>query len=228
MVTLYMGVTNEIATPQASFSRHRRRCTVCHHPRRKRIEQEFLRWRNPAELAREFGIPHCSAIYRHAHAFRLFERRRLNFDCLSEQIRECEQSANPTADAVLQAVRLLAQTTLGGQWIDSPRRVIVNNIVQTDAPRRSRKRTPARDRVEQLDFVPPEARPRPKANAAARTTMSLAQQVTAAQQLIADAHRRVRNLAKQLKRNGATALTANHKIAVPESYLAENAALENS
>jgi hypothetical protein len=41
---------------RASMGRRQRKCPVCHHPQRKEIEQEYLRWRSPAAIAREYGL----------------------------------------------------------------------------------------------------------------------------------------------------------------------------
>ncbi len=59
--------------------RHRRLCTICHHPEREAIEEAFLQWRNVRLIAGEFhasGGP--TAIYRHARALNLFKKRNLN------------------------------------------------------------------------------------------------------------------------------------------------------
>jgi hypothetical protein len=55
-----------------SLGRHERKCTVCNHPDREVIEEEFLRWYVPEDIARDHDIPYASAIYRHAHATGLF------------------------------------------------------------------------------------------------------------------------------------------------------------
>ena len=61
---------------RAAMGPHTRRCNVCRHPNRKAIEHEFLRWRSPDQIAREYGIPDHSSIYRHVHATGIFARRR--------------------------------------------------------------------------------------------------------------------------------------------------------
>ena len=60
-----------------SLGRHERKCTICEHPDRKAIEQEFLRWYAPQHIAQDHDIPYASAIYRHAHV-RQPQRRREN------------------------------------------------------------------------------------------------------------------------------------------------------
>ena len=55
--------------------RHRRLCTVCHHPQRAAIEIAFLLWQSPAQIARDFGLRDRTNVYRHARAFGLLAAR---------------------------------------------------------------------------------------------------------------------------------------------------------
>jgi hypothetical protein len=116
---------------QPSLGRHKRRCTVCHHPERDLIEQEFLRWSSPYEISEAFDLKDPSSIYRHAHAFGLFARRRLNVRCVAEQILEGADSVKPTGNSVLRALRAFTQITDEGQWVEPPKRVVVTHVVRT-------------------------------------------------------------------------------------------------
>jgi hypothetical protein len=116
---------------QLSLGRHKRRCTVCHHPECDLIEQEFLRWSSPFEISEAFDLKDPTAIYRHAHAFGLFARRRLNVRCVAEQILEGADSVRPTGNSVLRALRAFTQITDEGQWIEPPKRVVVTHVVRT-------------------------------------------------------------------------------------------------
>jgi hypothetical protein len=53
--------------PSRALSRHKRKCTVCHHPERDHIEQEFLHWRSIRSIAKFYRLTD-RAVYRHAHA----------------------------------------------------------------------------------------------------------------------------------------------------------------
>jgi len=53
---------------KAPLGRHTRKCTVCNHPEREAIEEEFLRWRSPKDIADDYGFSDYSSIYRHARA----------------------------------------------------------------------------------------------------------------------------------------------------------------
>jgi hypothetical protein len=133
-----MKSTDELPAPHAlsgqeqpNLGRHQRRCKVCHHPDRDMIEQEFLRWSSPCEISEQFDLGDASSIYRHAHAFGLFARRRLNIRCVAEQILEGADSVKPTGNSVLRALRAFTQITDDGQWIEPPKRVVVTHVVRT-------------------------------------------------------------------------------------------------
>lgn len=90
---------------RAPMARHQRKCTVCHHPQRMEIEQDYLRWGSPATIARAYGLSGPTAIYRHVHATGIFARRRarlrLALDPLIEQVAE----VNITAHAIISAIK---------------------------------------------------------------------------------------------------------------------------
>lgn len=58
-----------------SPERHRRLCVVCRHPDRHWIEEAFLHWRSPQQIAIQYKIPDRASIYRHARALGLFALR---------------------------------------------------------------------------------------------------------------------------------------------------------
>jgi len=73
---------------RSHLPRHTRRCRVCAHPDRAAIEQDFLRWRSPEKLARDYGIADHSSIYRHVHATGLYARRQQTIRAALESILE--------------------------------------------------------------------------------------------------------------------------------------------
>jgi hypothetical protein len=112
-----------------SFGRHTRKCAVCNHPDRDAIEQEFLRWYAPQDIARDHDIPYASSIYRHAHATGLFERRRATIRLALEPLIEQATGVEATADSVVKAIRTYAQLNDAGQWVNAPSHV-VHHVVQ--------------------------------------------------------------------------------------------------
>lgn len=67
---------------------HRIKCNVCADPDRAAIDQAFLFWESPEKIARTYGIPDRSSIYRHARATGLFSRRRKSLSSALESILE--------------------------------------------------------------------------------------------------------------------------------------------
>src|SRR5437879_10968010 len=78
-----------VATTPAPVNqgRHEAQCTVCKHPHRGEIEQDFLHWKSPDKIAEAFGLSR-DAIYRHARAMDLVEPRRRNVRAALERIIE--------------------------------------------------------------------------------------------------------------------------------------------
>ena len=114
--------------PRAAMGAHTRRCNVCRHPDRKAIEHEFLRWRSPDKIAREYGIPDHSSIYRHVHATGIFARRRRAVRVALESVIECAEIVKVTASSVVKAVHAYTHLNEFGEWIKHPTKHIV--IVQ--------------------------------------------------------------------------------------------------
>src|SRR5271156_4045643 len=110
---------------RASAPRHARKCTVCHHPDREFIDQDYLRWLSPKKIAREYAISHHSVIYRHADATGLRAQRRASLRATLENFSEQAESVRATAGSVVAAVRLYAQINDQGQWTPPVRRHIV-------------------------------------------------------------------------------------------------------
>ena len=62
-------------TKKPSLGRHRRTCSICRHMKCAEIEADFVTWRSPAAIAKEYELSDRSSIYRHAHALGLFAKR---------------------------------------------------------------------------------------------------------------------------------------------------------
>jgi hypothetical protein len=119
----------------ASPSYHRRRCSVCKHPERKAIEEAFLQWRSATNIACEFQLPGCTAVYRHAHATGLFPRRSRNLRFALEHLIEDAERARPTAAGVVQAVRAYARINSAGRWVEPPTTHVIVSAPSPEAAR---------------------------------------------------------------------------------------------
>ena len=105
------------------FSRHQRKCTICDHPEREAIEEDFVHWHNVWRLARAYEIADYRSIYRHARATGLIHRRRQNFRSALDLIIENAASASVTADSVIRAIRASSCLDDSGRWTEPPKQV---------------------------------------------------------------------------------------------------------
>jgi hypothetical protein len=121
-------------------NRHSRKCLICQHPDRRLIDSDYLHWRSPSDITRQYSLGHRCAVYRHAQATGLTARRRSNVFSVLDSIVEQAETVRPSAGDVIKAVRLLSQ--LSGQWKEPERACIVTQQVAAD-------RSPNRDTPEQ-------------------------------------------------------------------------------
>jgi hypothetical protein len=110
---------NRSVSPQKpNFVSHRSHCSVCAHPQCEEIEREFISWRSPADIAREFKLRDRSAIYRHAHALDLGSKRDRNIRAALARIIEKVDGVQATAGAVIQAIALYARINARGELVE--------------------------------------------------------------------------------------------------------------
>jgi hypothetical protein len=57
----------KVQASAVSPGRHEFHCKICSHPKREEIEQAFLTWTSPIQIAENYGVSRDS-VYRHAHA----------------------------------------------------------------------------------------------------------------------------------------------------------------
>ena len=107
--------------------KHESHCSICRHPDREAIEEEFIHWFSPRATAEDYDID-VRAIYRHAHAFNLFtvRNRKIRF-VLSHALERAEHAAPPTAGDLNRMVRTFTRLTDDGEWIEPPSHVIVSS-----------------------------------------------------------------------------------------------------
>jgi hypothetical protein len=105
---------------------HELHCSVCEHPLRAIIDEEFLHWISVDSIARKYDVG-WRAIYRHAHATGIFDQRYRNLRSALGHIVECANVAIPTSRDVIRAVHHLARINAKGEWIDPPTHVVVSS-----------------------------------------------------------------------------------------------------
>ncbi|MGH9712480.1 MAG: hypothetical protein ACRD5M_04175 [Candidatus Acidiferrales bacterium] len=142
------------------FSRHARRCAVCSHPDRDAIEGDFIRWRSPELIAREYKLTDRSSIYRHAHSTGLYAWRRREVGRVLEGILEAsEHLPLKDADVIIRAARIYSHLDEQGNWFEPPRTTFIftgpapaipplESVLSTNSAR-TRERTAKRSRGEQ-------------------------------------------------------------------------------
>ena len=86
------------------------------------IEADFVTWRSPAAIAKEYELSDRSSIYRHAHALGLFAKRQ------RERIIEKAGEVEVTAASVVAAVQVYSKLNAGGQWIDRSETIDLNEL----------------------------------------------------------------------------------------------------
>jgi hypothetical protein len=112
----------------ATLKYHQIKCAIGNHPDRDAIEQAFLDWIRPGELAREFNLGHRTVVYRHAHALGLFNKRARNGRFALGLLLEQSSVIKPTGNEIIRAVRAFSCIDEYGKWTDPPRRLIVTHL----------------------------------------------------------------------------------------------------
>jgi hypothetical protein len=120
--------------------RHTRKCSVCNHPEREAIEEDFIHWHSPINIARRFNIEHDSSIYRHAHARGLFRLRKQNLRFVLENLMDRVDRVSITADSIIRAVMIYERIDDRGKWIDPLLTPIAHSPVVTRRGLRIKRR----------------------------------------------------------------------------------------
>jgi len=116
---------------EIDLSHHKRRCSICHHPDRDAIEEAFLQWCNTRVIQHEFKIAE-RAIYRHAHALKLFKQRNLSLRSALEFVIQKAEHVQPSAEGLVKAIHAYTRINDQGQWIDTPTTHIVKVMPMRD------------------------------------------------------------------------------------------------
>jgi len=120
--------------------RHSRKCTVCNHPEREAIEEDFIHWHSPINIARRFNIEYDSSIYRHAHALGLFRLRKQNLRFVLENLMDRVDRVSITADSIIRAVMIYERIDERGKWIEPSAPQVAHSPVVTRRGLRIKRR----------------------------------------------------------------------------------------
>jgi hypothetical protein len=107
--------------------RHDQRCSVCLHADRVEIDADFVNWTGPGRIAKKYHISR-DALYRHAHATNLMERRQRNVRQALEKIIEYADQVKPNAAAVIAAAAAYSRLNSRGELIERTQTVNLNQL----------------------------------------------------------------------------------------------------
>ncbi len=115
------------ARPSAEVSRlaHEAHCSICSHDLCHEIEQEFVHWESPRNIAEDYQVP-LRAVYRHANALNLFPIRDGNLRFALGRTIERTERMHTTPECILRAVQYFAKINTRGEWIEPPKHLIVS------------------------------------------------------------------------------------------------------
>ena len=123
-------------TPE--LDHHSRKCQVCRHPHRETIEELFVNWHSPRDIAEEFdGNPRLDwpSIYRHARALGLYAKRSRNLRAVFDLVLENASAVTPTAQGIVAVVRAYSALTENNTWVEPEKRVhVINHIYRHELP----------------------------------------------------------------------------------------------
>jgi hypothetical protein len=113
----------------AALERHARKCTICRHPEREDIEEEFLHWHFPNAIAVDFKLGDERVVYRHARATGLMALRRDNcHSALDRIVMHADTLRRVKADSIIRAIRAYSCLSESGRWIERPTQVVFSVV----------------------------------------------------------------------------------------------------
>jgi hypothetical protein len=110
-----------------SRGRHEHQCRICAHAERADIEEAFVTWVSPVQIAKKYSVSR-DAVYRHAHVFGLMGQRRRNIRTALERIIEKAGEVEVNAAAVVSAASAYARINSRGEWVERTETVNLNSL----------------------------------------------------------------------------------------------------
>jgi hypothetical protein len=134
-----MNTELESEAPATSEDRHSRKCTICNHPERESIDEDFLHWARSERIVRDYNLPSLSALYRHAHACGLWNLRRVKIRRALDRIIERAGDCKPSGNAVLRAIEMSCHFDQNDRYVAPNKRVIIEHHTVAIEPNPNRK-----------------------------------------------------------------------------------------
>ena len=117
-------------TKRVSLGRHKRLCSICRHPEREAIEQDFIDWSSAENIAKKFALPDNTAVYRHAKACSLYIARERNLRGALAKIIERVDHVEISATAIVAAIQCYARINRAGQWVEPGEQFSLSELFQ--------------------------------------------------------------------------------------------------
>jgi hypothetical protein len=104
-------------TKSISPARHESHCQICNHARRAEIEECFLFWESPTQIAKQFNLSRA-ALYRHVRARNLLKSRDANIRVALSSFIERGMRVRVTAQSFVAACIALSKLDAEGRSIE--------------------------------------------------------------------------------------------------------------
>jgi hypothetical protein len=116
------------ALGRPNLGRHAANCRICSHPKRVEIEEDFIDWKGPTRIAREYRLGNRYSVYRHASALNLYRRRRHNVRAALERMIERVDDVELGSGAIVSAIQMLAKINARGEWVERDERIYLDEL----------------------------------------------------------------------------------------------------
>ena len=111
---------------------HQAHCDICGSELQDEIDEAFVNWDCVSQIAKDYRL-HRSALYRHAHATGLLERRNRNIRHALGHIIQHAGRVDVTADSIIRAVKIFTHINAHGSWAQPPTYIIHSSAPSTPA-----------------------------------------------------------------------------------------------
>jgi len=120
-----VGSVNEVKQVQdkegggVDIGRHQAQRTICSYSCRQEIDDLFVDWVSPDLIVKRFTNISRDSVYRHAHAFDLFTKRRKNIRMALEKIVERVDFTAMSGSVILSAIKAIEKLNSEGQGVEN-------------------------------------------------------------------------------------------------------------
>jgi hypothetical protein len=115
---------------KTSLGRHQTQCKVCQHAKKTEIEDAWVGWASTDSIAVKYGVG-CDSLRRHMRFFDFFAKRQRNLRAALEGfVERALETVEPTASALIQAIRTLGELNSRGELITKMETTSINDLFE--------------------------------------------------------------------------------------------------